>query len=308
MKNGYNAGCLIFFIFLVTFLNACSTRKMNTNTSESKAAIIAEGASIQLISKQFNFTEGPAADKAGNVFFTDQPNDKIWKYGTDGQLSVFLDKTGRANGMYFDAKGNLITCSDEQNQLWSIDPAGKATVLVNDFKGRRFNGPNDVWVHPKGGMYFTDPLYPRPWWKTKPDIEGERVYYLAKDSKEPILVASTLVKPNGIVGTPDGKYLYVGDIGGNKTFKYAIGADGTLGEPILFTAQGSDGMTIDNKGNIYLTGKGVTVYNSDGQKIEHIAVDAKWTANVCFGGKKRDTLFITASEGVYILKMNVKGV
>src|SRR6195952_3745814 len=120
--------------------------------ASAQQALYDTTAKPQLISKQFSFTEGASVDKKGNVFFTDQPNDKIWKYGTDGKLSVFLDKTGRANGMYFDAKGNLITCSDEQNQIWSIDPTGKATVLVNDFQGHRFNGPNDVWVHPNGSI------------------------------------------------------------------------------------------------------------------------------------------------------------
>jgi gluconolactonase len=263
-----------------------------------------------LIAKQFTFTEGPAVDKKGNVFFTDQPNDKIWKYGTDGKLSLYRDKTGRANGMYFDKKGNLLTCSDEQNQLWSISPQGKVTVLLTDFQGQHFNGPNDLWIHPKkGGIYFTDPYYQRPYWTRKsPEITGQKVYFLAKKAKAAVVVDDQLRQPNGIVGTPDGKYLYVADIGDNKTYKYAIGPEGTLLNRQLFVAQGSDGMTLDERGNVYLTGKGVTVYNPAGQQIAHIPIPEGWTGNVCFGGKDRKTLFITASEAVYTLPMLVKGV
>jgi gluconolactonase len=271
--------------------------------------IIAPGATLQLISNQFAFTEGPAANKKGDVYFTDQPNDKIWKYSTEGKLSVFLDKTGRSNGMYFDKKGNLVTCADEKNELWSISPKGKISVLLSGFGGHRFNGPNDLWIHSKGQIYFTDPYYQRPYWDRKsPDIKGQKLYWLPEGKKEAVVADENLVQPNGIIGTPDGKFLYVADIGDGKTYRYSIGEDGSLTDRRLFVEQGSDGMTIDNQGNIYLTGKGVTVYNSKGEKIKHIEVPAKWTANVCFGGKQKNILFITASEFLYTLQMQVKGV
>lgn len=307
MKKAYSP----FLTFLLTFLIASPLAGycFQDHDTTHKSTIIARGAEPRLISNQFKFTEGPAVDKYGNVFFTDQPNDKIWKYGTGGKLSVFLDKTGRSNGLYFDKKGNLISCADEKNELWSIDPKGKVTVLLSDYNGKLFNGPNDLWIHPNRGIYFTDPLYKRPYWTTQSErLEKEQVYYLPLNKKEPVVAASNIEKPNGIIGTPDGKILYVADIGGNKTYKYKINADGTLQSPQLFTEQGSDGMTIDNKGNIYLTGKGVTVYNPEGKQIEHIDIPANWTANVCFGGKNRDKLFITASESVYVLDMQVKGV
>jgi gluconolactonase len=117
-----------------------------------------------------------------------------------------------------------------------------------------------------------------------------------------------LKKPNGIIGTPDGKYLFVADIEDNKTYKYLIAGDGSLKDAKLFAFQGSDGMTIDNEGNIYLTGKGVTIYNPEGKQIEHIDIPADWTGNITFCGKDRDTLFITASRKIYTLKMKVKGV
>ncbi|MES2277436.1 MAG: SMP-30/gluconolactonase/LRE family protein [Bacteroidota bacterium] len=263
----------------------------------------------QLISKQFKFTEGPAVDKKGNIFFTDQPNNKIWKYDTNGQLSIFMDNAGRSNGMFFDKKGNLISCADENDQLWSIDKDGKATVLVKDLGGHLLNGPNDVWVNNKtGSIYFTDPYYQRDYWtRKKSDLDGQKVYYMAKGGV-PVAVEDQLKKPNGIVGTPDGKILYVADIQANKIYKYSIAADGTLKDKQLLINQGSDGMTLDEQGNIYLCGKGVTIYDPTGKKLAHIDIPEPWTANICFGGKDRKLLFMTASTAVYTLRMNVKGV
>jgi len=298
---------LVFSLFIYAFpeISVVTTSKVQQQDS-----LVAPGATLQKISSQFSFTEGASVDKKGNVFFTDQPNDKIWKYDLDGKLSVFMDKTGRSNGTYFDNKGNLLTCADENNEIWSINPKGKVTVVLKDFEGHHFNGPNDLWEDLKGGIYFTDPYYQRPYWKrTEPEIKGEKVYYLPKGKKQPFVVADDLLQPNGIVGTPDGKFLYVADIKGDKTYKYKINADGRLSEKQLFCNQGSDGMTLDNRGNVYLTGTvGVTAYNTKGEKIKVIEVPSKWTANLCFGGKMKNILFITASESVYTIQMSVHGV
>lgn len=301
-----NSMLKLYAFFTVIFF---STTIYAQDTSSLKSAVIANGQKPRLISKQFSFTEGPAVDKKGNIFFTDQPNDKIWEYDVNGKLSVFMDKSGRSNGLYFDKKGNLIACADEHNQLWQISPAKKIKVLVKDLGGKLLNGPNDLWVDAKGGIYITDPYYQRDYWtRKKPDLDSQKVYYLPKGKKNLVMVADHLQKPNGIVGTPDGKFLFVADIGDNKIYKYQIAADGKLTNRQLFIAQGADGMTLDNQGNLYLAGNGITVFNSAGKEIEHIEVPAKWTANLCFGGKNRDELFITASQGIYLLKMNVKGV
>jgi len=272
-------------------------------------SLISKGAKPEKLAGDFAFTEGPACDREGNIFFTDQPNNKIMKWSTDNKLSLFEENYGRANGLYFDKKGNLISCSDEKNEVWSIAPDGKVTVLIKDFEGKKLNGPNDLWIAPNGGIYLTDPFYKRPWWDHETsEQDGEHVYYLAPRTSKLIRVVTDLEKPNGIIGTPDGKYLYIADIKGNKTWRYIIGTDGTLSGKKLFTDLGSDGMTIDNKGNIYLTGKGVTIFNPLGVKIENIPIPESWTANVCFGGKDRHLLFVTASKSVYGIKMNAKGV
>jgi len=275
----------------------------NTGIVKTQAKLIKVGSG-------FIFTEGPAVDKTGNVFFTDQPNNTIVKWSANsGQLNIFSDDSGRANGLYFDSNGNLLECADMDNQIWSFSPDGQHKVLLDSYDGKKLNGPNDLWVHPKGGIFFTDPLYKRNFWTRNPDRQqdGEHVYYMSADGFIVEKVETSLVKPNGIVGTSNGKLLYVADIAAKKTYSYRISKEYALTNKKLFTDMGSDGMTIDGKGNIYLTGDGVTVYIKKGVKIAHIAIGARWTANVCFGGSDKSTLFITAMDGLYTLDMDVRG-
>lgn len=293
---------------LVGVLVACAANAQST--AVPAGSIAAPGAKLRLLADGFKFTEGPAADKDGNVFFTDQPNNRIMKWSVDGKLSTFMNDSGRANGMYFDRRGNLYACADLHNELWEIDPVTKkVTVLVKDYDGKKLNGPNDVWVRPDGGIYITDPFYKRDYW-TRGGMEqpGQYVYYLDPNHQKLIPVIEDMKQPNGIVGTPNGKRLYVADIAGNKTYSYSIDQDGTLSDKRLFANMGSDGMTIDDEGDIYMTGKGVTVFNAKGEKIDYIPIDKPWTGNIKFGGKDRDTLFITASDSLYSLRTRVHGV
>ena len=273
-------------------------------------SIIAKGAKVEKLADGFSFTEGPIADKKGNVYFTDQPNDKVFIWTVEGKLIDF-GSFGRSNGMFFDRDGHLLACADMDNELWSIGLDGSHTVLVTDFNGKKLNGPNDVWVHPKnGGIYFTDPLYKRDYWTRDPEMqqEGQYVYWIKPDRKTVVRVETDMKQPNGIIGTPDGKKLYIADIGDSKTYVYDIMPDGSLANKKLFCTMGSDGMTIDNKGNIYLTGRTLTVFNPKGEQIEQIPIEARRSSNVCFGGKDKKTLFITASENLFAVKMKVKGV
>jgi uncharacterized protein len=271
-------------------------------------SIIAPGARLERLAGDFQFTEGPTSDRDGNVFFTDQPNNRIMRWGVDGKLSTFLQPAGRANGMYFGARGNLLACADEKTELWSITPDGSHTVLARQFEGKPLNGPNDVWVRPDDGLYFTDPFYKREWWKysTRPQ-DSEQVYFLSPDRKTLRRVTSDLVQPNGIIGTPDGKTLFVSDIGAGRTYAYDIQPDGRLVNRRLRCELGSDGMTLDTEGNLYLTGRGVSVFDRNGTKVEQIDVPEPWTANVSFGGKDHRTLFITASKGLYAIRLRVQG-
>jgi gluconolactonase len=270
--------------------------------------VVAPGAGLELLTNGFAFTEGPTCDKNGNVFFVDQPNNRIMEWSSDGQFSTFLQPSGHANGMMFDASGNLIACADERNELWSITPDKKISVLVTNFEGKYLNGPNDVWIAPNGSMYLTDPFYRRTWWDhTTMALTNEEVFYLSPDRKVLRLVTDDLKRPNGITGAPDGKTLFVSDIGAGQTWRYDIAADGSLTNKTFVCPMGSDGMTIDGDGNLYLTGRGVTVFDQTGKKVDHIDVPEHWTANVCFCGADHRTLFITASKSVYAIKLRIAG-
>ena len=274
-----------------------------------EARVVAPGAKLEKLAGDFKFTEGPTCDAEGNVFFTDQPNDRILKWSVDGKLSTFLQPAGRANGMCFDAKGNLIACADEKNELWSIAPDGKVTVLVKDYEGKLLNGPNDVWVRPDGALYFTDPFYKRPWWThdTMPQ-DGQHVYFLSADRQQLVRVADDLKQPNGIIGTPDGKTLYVADIGAGKTYRYDIQPDGSLADKTLVCEHGLRRHDARRRGQPLPDGQGRDGVRQGGQADRaHRRPRERWTANVSFGGKDRQTLFITASKGLYAIRMRVKG-
>lgn len=290
----------LFFTFMILLFNTCLPAQESN---------IAAGAELTLLVADYKFTEGPAADAEGNVYFTDQPNNRIYKWAVaDSTISVYLENAGRANGLYFDHGGNLLACADENSELWKINEEKIVEILVSNYEGKRLNGPNDLWVDPKGGIYFTDPYYQRPYWdRTEKEIQKEQVYYLGPNGETLCVVANDLVKPNGIIGTPDGKTLYIADAGDKKTYTYTITEDGSLGNKTLFTRSGSDGMTIDENGNVYLTGNGVTVFNNLGIQIEHIPVPRDWTANVTCGGRDNQTLFITAMDSFFSLEMKVKG-
>ncbi len=277
-------------------------------SAAAEKGVLAPGAKVQKLSGGFAFTEGLTCDAAGNLFFTDQPNDRILRWSAEGRLSTFLQPAGRANGMYFDAEGRLIACADEKNELWAIGPDGGSTLLWKGHEGQPLNGPNDVWVHPGGGLYFTDPFYKRPWWAhdAMPQ-DGQHVYYLAPGAERLVRVTADLTQPNGIIGSPDGTTLYVADIGAKQTWRYEIQADGRLTGKTLFCEHGSDGMTLDNEGHLYLTGDGVRVFDPTGRQVAHVEVpDAAWTANVSFCGSDRRTLFITASEGLYSIRTRTR--
>lgn len=295
------------FIKNIIFITAVWLSFAFTQKGDS-TQLIQQGAQLEKLADGFLFTEGPSADSKGNVCFTDQPNDRIMKWSAEGELTTFMQPSGRSNGLTFDKNGNLWSCADEKNEIWKISPDKNVIVIPSTYNNKLLNGPNDLWIDNHGGIYITDPYYQRPWWSHKSmpqDCQG--VYYISPDYKTVTRVIDDLVKPNGIVGSPDGKKIFVADIGGSKTWVYTVNKDGSLSNKKLFCEMGSDGMTIDIKGNIYLTGKGVTIFDKKGNQIGHIDVPEKWTANICFGGKDRKTLYITASKGFYRIKMKVKG-
>ncbi len=266
-------------------------------------SLVAEGATVQKLAGDFKFTEGPATDSEGHIFFTDIPNNRIHRWSLAGQLSTFRENSGGANGLFFDKSGHLLACEGGGRRLVSMAPNGTLTMLADVYNHKPFNSLNDLWIHPSGRIYFTDPRYGN---RDGMEQDGEHVYSLSPDRRTVTRIISDMVRPNGLIGAPDGKTLYVADNGGKKTFVYAIQEDGSLAHKKLFAPEGSDGMTIDQQGNIYLTTRAVRIYNPKGTLIETIQVP-EGPSNVCFGGKDRTTLFITARTSLYSVKMKVKG-
>ncbi|MFW5755197.1 MAG: SMP-30/gluconolactonase/LRE family protein [Tangfeifania sp.] len=273
-----------------------------------KNEIVARNAEIEKAGTGYTFTEGPAVATDGRVFFTDQPNDRIYVWDESEGISLWLERTRRSNGMYFNDKDQLVVCADLHNQLGYFDENKEFHLIHEGFDGKPLNAPNDLWIDPEGGIYFSDPYYHRSWWEEGRDEEQEvrGVYYLSPEG-EITRVIDDYKQPNGLIGTPDGKTLYVADINDRKIWKYDIQSDGTLKNKTFFAPKGSDGMTIDNHGNVYLTMGKVWVYSPEGELIEEIEFPES-PANICFGGEKRKTLFVTARTSVYTLKMKVKGV
>jgi gluconolactonase len=300
--------------------------------------LVAPHAHLKELGSGFSFTEGPATDKHGNVFFTDQPNDKIYKWSAhNGAITTFLTGTGRSNGMYFDENGYLITCADMHGEVWSIDRHGNHKVLVDNYKGKLLNGPNDVWINPRsGGMYITDPLFGRDYWDASDPRKvnywpgtsqqadpigstlGGYVYYLSPNRKKLTRVTTEAMgwSPdkwvNGIIGSPDGKKLYVNKWDFNtdvsKTFVFDIRYDGTLTNMKVFTDMGGDGMTMDERGNVYIANnRGVTAFDKKGNKVFNIPIPPGGSNNITFGGKDGKILFITGQNKVFGLRMRVKG-
>ena len=287
----------ICFSLLLALAYSCCCRAQT-------ASVVATGAKVEKLAGGFAFTEGPAADPNGDIYFSDIPNNRIHKWAVEAKkLSTFRENSGGSNGLYFDKKGNLLACEGGGRRLVSICPKCMVTVLAETYEGKKFNSLNDLWIDPNGGVYFSDPRYGN---RDAMEQDGEHVYYLSPDRKKIIRVINDMVRPNGLIGTRDSKTLYVADHGGKKTFVYTVNKDGTLSNKKLFAPEGSDGMTIDSQGNIYLTTNAVAVYDKEGRKIETIEVP-EGPANVTFGGKDKQTLFITARTSLYAIRMRVKG-
>jgi gluconolactonase len=287
-------------VAVITLGVACASRH---SACAQDAGLVADGAQVELLAGGFAFTEGPACDRDGNVFFSDIPNNRIHRWSTDGVLTTFRAGSGGANGLAFDRHGNLLCCEGTARRLTSVSPDGRVEVLADQYNGKKLNSPNDLWIAPDGGVYFTDPRY-----GSMDDLQqgGFHVYYLSPDRKTLTRVIDDMVMPNGIIGTADGERLYVADLGDNKTYVYRVAGPGALADRRLFAAEGSDGMTLDERGNVYLTTSAVRVYSPEGKSIATIAVPER-PANVTFGGKDRRTLFITARTGFYAVPMNVRG-
>lgn len=265
--------------------------------------VVPVGAEVVKIADGFEFTEGPAAGPDGRIYFSDIPNERIQVYDpVSGSMEVFRENSGRANGLMWTPAHSLIAC-EGGNRRVTRQTGGQVTVLAESFEGKRLNSPNDLALDGAGGIYFTDPRYgPRD--DMEMDVEG--VYYIPRSGKI-TRVVEDLAKPNGLVFSPDMKILYIADPGAATIWAYDVAGPGKLAKKRAFAEIGSDGMTVDERGNVYCTFKGeVWIFSPGGEEVARIK-PPEAPANCTFGGPGGKTLFITARKGFYGIVLNVKG-
>lgn len=266
---------------------------------------------VRKLHADFAFIEGPACDAAGNLYFTDIPNNRIHKRTPDGTLSVFVEPSGHCNGLM--VVGDRLLACEMDGRLKEFSLAdGKETVLADKYEDKRFNAPNDLVIDKSGGIYFTDPRFraPDPWPQTK-----EAVYYRAADGKVTRLIADRTA-PNGVILSPDEKTLYVVPSMEQQMWAYPVEAPGKLGTGKVFcevkqkegqSNGGGDGLTIDTNGNLYITtALGLQVFDAAGKALGIIAFPEQ-PANVTFGGPNRTTLFVTARTSLYAVETAATG-
>jgi gluconolactonase len=260
----------------------------------------------------FQFTEGPASDGRGNLYFSDIPANRIYRLDSAGKISVFLEPSNTTNGLMFNRQGKLFACEMEGRVVWIDVSTKKATAVASTYDGKRFNAPNDLVLDQAGGIYFTDPRFrapdPRP-----QDKEG--VYYCDAQGQVTRL-ADDLPAPNGVILSVDEKTLYVIPTMQKEMMAYPVQSPGKLGggrvfcslkQPEGVTTAGGDGLTIDSKGNLYITSRlGVQVFDPQGKMLGIIEFPEQ-PANCTFGGRENRTLYVTARTSLYSVEMEATG-
>ena len=281
------------------------------HAAEPGLADLGPAGEITKVRGGFQFTEGPAWDHHGTLYFSDIPANRIYQL-KNGEVSVFLEEAGHTNGLIVDAAGTLFACRMD-GEIIAVDPKSKKVTTVTDkYMGRRYNAPNDLVVDRQGGLYFTDPHFRSP----QPLPQGKTaVYYVDAGGKVTRLV-DDLPAPNGVILSPDEKTLYVIPTGQKDMMAYPVEAPGRLGKGRVFCSlkqkqeggnSGGDGLAIDAEGNLYITSVlGLQVFNPEGEALGIIEFPEQ-PANATFGGPDLKTLYVTARTGLYAAPMKVKG-
>jgi gluconolactonase len=280
------------------------------NTYAQTPAIIDSGAKLEKLSDGFKFTEGPVWNPSGFLLFSDIPADTIYKWAPNGKVTVFRRPAGNPNGNTLDKEGRLIT-AQHNRQLTRTEKNGKITILAERYQGKRLNSPNDIAVKSDGSIYFTDPPYGIQ--KEQEELGFYGIYRSSPDGTLTLL-NKEMVRPNGIAFSPDQKKLYVSDSEKLHVRVFDVQPDGTLTNNRVFALAGPtdkgvpDGMKVDTKGNIYCSGSGgVWIFSPTGQLLGKIAVPQSVT-NLAWGDKDYKTLYITAGNSVYRIRLNIAGI
>jgi gluconolactonase len=296
--------------FLLAF--ALATAALSSATAADPIPGIGPTGPVKKVHGNFQFTEGPAADREGNLYFSDVQGDKLYKVDAKGELSTLLDPSHHTNGLMCNAAGNIVACEMDGRLIEVNAKTKEVKSLADGYEGKRFNAPNDLVIDRNGGVYFTDPMFraPTPW------PQGvQAFYYRAPDGK--VTRLGVIEKaPNGIILSPDEKTLYVIPSQQAEMLAYPVEGPGRIGRERVFctlkqaagkTNGGGDGLTVDTKGNLYITSAlGVQVFNPQGNLLGIIEFPEQ-PANCDFGGPDQKTLYATARTSLYAVPMEVAG-
>ena len=265
------------------------------------SGVLLDGEGWQLVSQGHKFTEGPAVDAEGRVYFTDVPESKIFRVEPDGKVTLFGDKTANTNGLMFGPDGLLYGCRNGDKQIVAYNAQGEYTVVAEGVQS------NDLVVAGNGSIWCTDP-------------PGERVWHISGDASRTKKVVAEGIRPNGVILTPDQGTLVVTESQEPVLWTFRVERDGSLSHkeryygPVQLPSRadrpGSDGMTVDSIGRLYVaTRAGLQMFDPTGRLGGAIAKPHPGPlSNVCFGGPQLDTLYVTAGDKVYRRKVQAKGV
>ncbi len=272
--------------------------------------VVAPGAKVELVQEGFVFTEGPIGTANGELIFTDIRTSRIYRLDAKGTVAIVREGTNGANGLALAKNGDILAAESAGKRISRIGASGPAVTLTQGSSQRPLLEPNDLIADANGGIYFTDSVRP---------VVLERkvyVYYLAAGAREPLVIDDELHRPNGLALSRDGKTLYVCNSVSDFVWAYDINADGTVKNKRAFIRlndippgkeSGADGMAVDRGDRIYVTTMlGVQVFDKTGRYLGTIRVPRQ-PANIAFSGPGKRTLYITAREGLYRVRMLAQG-
>jgi gluconolactonase len=280
-------------------------------SSTGIAGVVAAGVQPELVQEGFTFTEGPVGTADGGLLFSDNRANRTERLDPSGKITVFRENTNGTNGLALTRSGDLLGAEGEGKRISKRGRDGKVTTLTEGSAGKPLLSPNDLIGDAKGGIYFTDP-------GPRPVVPGRKayVYYLPAGAKEPRMMDDSIARPNGLVLTGDGKTLIVDDTVGETVFAFDVQSDGALSNKRPFAKlhdtpagkeSGADGMAIDRADRVYVTTvSGVQVFDHAGQYLGTIKLPRQ-AANAAFSGPDKRTLYLTAREGLYRVKMLAQG-
>lgn len=285
--------------------------------------LVDEDAELQELGTGFTFTEGPLWSPQGHLLFSDMPGDVRRRWDEQDGMREIANPSNKGNGMTFDLDGRLIVCEHVTSSVVRMDPDGSGAgreVLASHYEGRELNSPNDVVVKSDGTIYFTDPTFGRmPGFgiEREQELSFQGVYRMPAEGGDPELIADDFVEPNGLCFSPDESLLYINDTTRAQIRVFDVGGDGAIangrvladgiGSGDLAVGELVDGMKLDERGNVWVTGPGgVWAFDPEGRKLGTVEVPQN-VGNINWGGPDWTWLIIAASTSVYRLQCKVSG-